>query len=626
MPALTGLAKQDGASELRRRARVLYLLVVLAFAGLFSRLFFLQIIDGDRYTYLSENNRVRLKRIPGTRGMVFDNDRRLLVDSRPSFDLLFVPEDASDPEATLRLLARYLKRDDEEFVALYHENRNRAAFDEIVLGRDVDWATVVSVETHQIDLPGVTLRVRPRRNYADGPAGAHVLGYLGEIGPNQLKELRPLGYTSGDEIGHFGLEKQWEAVLRGRSGGQQVEVDALGRRVRVLHEVPDVPGYTVHLTLDQRLQQAAFEALQGKEGTIVVLDVHSGAVLAMVSAPAFDPNAFARGIRPDEWRALVRDRLRPLSNRAIQGQYPPGSTFKIVMAIAGLEEGMIQPEQRISDPGFYQVGNRAFRDWKKEGHGAVDLHKALVESCDVYFYQAGQRIGIDNIAKWARAFGLGEKTGIALDDEKSGLVPDSQWKRKRFRQPWYPGETPSVAIGQGYLTVTPLQMVNMMAAVANGGILYRPYIVKRVESVEGAVLQEYGPEKIRTIPVARETLDRVRNALWDVVKGAGGTGGAARSKIVTIAGKTGTAQVAEMRGAYVKSEQLSYFIRDHAWFVAYAPAEDPKIAIVTLVEHGGHGGSAAAPLAKKVIEKYFEPEQPDAGQQQVGLQGEIRAN
>jgi penicillin-binding protein 2 len=626
MPVLTGLTKQDGAPELRRRVRVLYLVVVLVFLALFSRLLFLQIIDGERYTFFSENNRIRLKRIPGNRGMVFDSRGQLLVDSRPSFDLLFVPEDADNPDRTLRQLSQYLKRDEKELLAIYEQSRSRAAFDEITLGRDVDWSTVVAVETHQLDLPGVTLRVRPRRNYVDGPAGAHVLGYLGEIGPNQLKNFKERGYTIGDEIGHFGLEKVWETFLRGRNGGQQVEVDALGRRVRVLHEVADVPGYTVHLTLDRQLQQAAFEALNGKEGTIVVLDVNSGAVLAMVSTPAFDPNVFARGIKADEWRNLIKDRLRPLSNRAIQGQYPPGSTFKIIMAIAGLEEGLIQPESRIFDPGFHQVGNRAFRDWKKEGHGSVDLHKALVESCDVYFYQAGQRIGIDRIAKYARAFGLGEKTGIALDDEKGGLVPDSEWKRKRFRQPWYPGETPSVAIGQGYLTVTPLQLANMMAAVANGGTVYRPYMVRRVESVEGALIQEYGPEKIRTIPLKAETLQRVRSALWDVVKGARGTGGAARTSIVNIAGKTGTAQVAEMRGAYLKSEQLAYFIRDHAWFVAYAPAQDPKIAVVTLVEHGGHGGSAAAPLAKKVIETYFETRTPAANQQQARIEGDVRAD
>ncbi len=618
--------RKDAAPELRRRTERLFLLLCFVFLLLIGRILLLQVIQGGRFTYLSENNRIRIKKIPGTRGMIFDRKGELLVDSRPSFDLLFVPEDTEEPERTLRLLARYLGREEEEFVSLYEENKGRPAFEEIVLGRDIDWNSLVAVETHQLDLPGVTLRIRPRRSYVNSGMAAHILGYLGEIGPRQLKLLKDEGYTMGDEIGQFGLEKSWEDFLRGRSGGQQVEVDALGRRVRVLHEVPDVPGYSVFLTLDEALQQTAHEALQGKEGTIVVLDVNNGAVLAMASTPAFDPNVFARGVSAEEWRGLTRDRLRPLNNRAIQGQYPPGSTFKIVVAFAALEEGLVQPEAKIFDPGYYVVGNRAFRDWKKEGHGYVDMHKGLVESCDVYFYQLGQRIGVDRIAKYSRALGLGEKTGISLDDEKSGLIPDTEWKKKRYRQPWYPGETPSVAIGQGYVTTTPLQMANMTATVANGGTLYRPWFVRRVESLDGQVIQEYGPETIRTLNPKPATLEVIRNALRDVVNGASGTGKAARSNLVVVAGKTGTAQVAEMRGAYVKSEQLTYFLRDHAWFVAYAPAENPQIAVVTLVEHGGHGGSAAAPLAKKVIEKYFSLQDSSAERKEVRIPGGIRAN
>ncbi|HEX9660883.1 MAG TPA: penicillin-binding protein 2 [Candidatus Binatia bacterium] len=623
---LSGLGRKDGAPELRPRARLIYLLVILAFIGIIARLIFLQAIQGERYSYLSENNRIRIKRILGTRGMIYDQRGDLLVDSRPSFDLLFVPEDSENPEATLRQLAGYLGRAESELLENFKQSKSRSAFDDITLGKDVDWATVVAVETHQLDLPGVTLRVRPRRNYADGAAGAHVLGYLGEIGPKQLKSFKEEGYELGDEIGQYGLEKKWEQYLRGKGGGQQVEVDAVGRRVRVLSEVISGPGYTVHLTLDRKLQQTAYEALQGKEGTIVVLDVHSGAILAMASTPAFDPNVFARGIKGDEWRALIKDRLRPLSNRAIQGQYPPGSTFKVVMAIAGLEEEAIQPDTKIFDPGFFPFGNRNFRDWKKEGHGTVDLHKSLVESCDVYYYTLGTRLGVDKIAKWSRAFGLGEKSGALLDDEKSGLVPDTEWKRKRYRQPWYPGETPSVAIGQGYLTVTPLQLANMMAAVANGGTLYRPRLVSRVESIEGQRVYEQGPEVIRTIELKPETLNRVRNALADVVQGAAGTGKAARSPIIALAGKTGTAQVVEMKGTYLKSEQLTYFNRDHAWFVSYAPLNKPEIAIAVLVEHGGHGGEAAAPMAKKVAEKYAEMKNSPPTQQEARAEGDKRAN
>jgi len=626
MAGLADINKQDGAPELRRRSRFLYILLGIAFLGLLSRLAFLQVMQGERYTFLSENNRIRIKRVPGTRGMIFDRQGQLLVDSRPSFDLIFVPEDSESPENTLRLLARYLQRDEHELLKTFEENKSRAAFDELVIGRDIDWPSMVAVETHQLDLPGVTLRARPRRSYADGPMAAHVLGYLGEINPKQLKVLKDEGYVIGDEIGQYGLERRWEELLRGQSGGQQVEVDALGRRVRVLHEVTDVPGYTVHLTLDRQLQEAAYEALKDKQGTIVALDVRSGAILALASTPAFDPNAFARGIKSDEWSGLIKDQLRPLSNRAIQGQYPPGSTFKIIMSIAGLEEGVIQPESFIQDPGFYTFGNRSFRDWKKGGHGAVNLHKAIVESCDTYFYQLGPKLGVDRIAKWAHAFGLGEKTGVVLDDEKGVTIPDTEWNRKRFRQPWFPGETVSVAIGQGYVTVTPLQLANMVAAVANGGKLYRPYLVSKVESVDGATVREYGPEVIRTIELKADTLKRVHEALSDVVNGAGGTGGAARSQIVQIAGKTGTAQVVEMKGGYVKTEQLAYFSRDHAWFVSYAPVDNPQIAIAVLVEHGGHGGDAAAPMAKKVFEKYMEKQKQVTDKQQVRLDGASSAN
>ena len=618
--------RNEVAPEFHRRANFLMTVVSIAFFFLIGRLFFFQVVQGERFTYLSENNRIRIKKIPGTRGMVFDRRGQLLVDSRPSFDLLFVPEDAKEPEMILRRLARFLGRDEGDFLGLLDENKGRPPFEEITLGRDIDWRSLVVVETHQLDLPGVSLRIRPRRSYLMNSMAAHLLGYLGEIGPKQLKTQKEKRYGMGDEIGQFGLERRWDEFLRGRNGGQQVEVDALGRRVRVLHEVEDVPGHNVYLTLDRDLQETAYEALKGKEGSIVALEVHSGAVLALANTPAFDPNVFARGITAEEWRALGQDQAHPLNNRAVQGQYPPGSAFKIVLAIAALEENVIDPETPLLCHGSMAFGNRVFRDWKKEGHGAVDLHKGIVQSCDVYFYQLGQRIGIDRIAKYARALGLGEKTGIALDDEKPGLIPDSEWKMKRFGQPWFPGETPSASIGQGYINVTPLQMANLMAVVANGGTLYRPWFVRKVESLDGTLIREYGTEKIRFLALKERTLEHLRSALSEVVNSGAGTGGAAKSNQVTIAGKTGTAQVAEMRGAIVKSEQLSYLIRDHAWFVAYAPADNPEIAVATLVEHGGHGGAAAAPLAKKVIEKYFSLRAQPADGRQASRQGEARAN
>ena len=596
--------------------------VSVIFFLLTGRLWVLQVLQGERFTYLSKNNRIRIKTIPGIRGMVFDRKGRLLVDSRPSFDLLFVPEDSQNPKFTLRHLARLLDIDDGQFLKTLEKKKKRLPYREVVLDRDISWRTVVAVETHERDLPGVTLRIHPKRSYLNNGMNAHLVGYLGEIGPTQLKTLRQEGYSMGDEIGQFGVEKKWERYLRGRSGKQQVEVDALGRRIKVLDQEKDIPGHSVFLTMDGELQKSSYQALKGKEGAIVVMEANSGAIRALVSTPSFDPNAFARGISAQEWNNLLQDKARPLHNKTVQGVYPPGSIFKIVLAIAALEEGVVTAQTSHFCPGFLTVGKRIFRDWKAGGHGVVNLHKALVESCDVYFYQLGQQLGIDRIARYARKLGLGKKTGIALDGERGGLIPDRKWKFRRFGQPWYPGETPSVAIGQGYVSVTPVQVASLMAAVVNGGSLYRPWFVSRVESLDGTPIQEYGPEKIGSIPLKTSTLKHVHKALEGVVNTQKGTGKEAQSDLVRVAGKTGTAQVAGMVGEIIKSKDLPYLIRDHAWFVAYAPAEQPEIVVVVLIEHGGHGGAEAAPVAKKLIEQYFSMKrqrvQPTVGNDSLG--------
>jgi penicillin-binding protein 2 len=592
------LARKEVNPELRQRISRLIIFAAIAFGLLFFRLWMLQVVQGAHYGYLAENNRIRLIRIPSTRGTIYDRKGNVLVSSRPSFDLSFVPEDSPNLDATISELARQLGMEKNQIESQITEAEGTLSYIGIRLMRDLSWERLARIEARQLDLPGVNLFVFPRRSYPYGAFGAHLIGYIGEINKGELSRLKKDDYRMGDEVGRSGIEKVWEAFLRGQKGGQQVEVDALGRRLRVLHEVEEVPGYNLLLTLDRDLQKKATEVMEGKEGSIVAIDVRDGSILAMVSSPSFDPNHFANGISPEEWTRLTEDKLHPLNNRTLQGQYPPGSTFKIIMAAAALEEGVISPGTRFYDSGGLPFGNRVFRCWKKGGHGWMDLHQAIVQSCDVYFYQVGLKLGVDRIAHYARAFGLGKKTGIALEHEKEGLVPDSQWKQKRLGQPWFPGETPSLAIGQGYLLATPLQMAMTMSAVANGGTIYRPWYLKSIETHDGVPLQEYQRENLGHLPLRRSTLEILHKALGDAVGSGAGTGGRARIDGIQVAGKTGTAQVIQGQGH-------SYETRDHAWFIAFAPADKPEIAVAALIEHGGHGGAAAAPRVREILQEYF---------------------
>jgi penicillin-binding protein 2 len=472
-----------------------------------------------------------------------------------------------------------------------------------VIAKDVAWSTLVAVESHQMDIPGVSVEVGTKRHYPPDGLAAHLLGYVGEVNPQEMA-LFP-AYRLGDLIGKFGIERQWETDLRGRGGGQQIEVDATGRRLRVLGEIEASAGQSLMLTIDRALQEKTETALAGREGAVVVLAVHSGEILAMVSRPTFDPNMFARGIKPGEWRGLVTDPLRPLNNRVIQGQYPPGSTFKVMMAAAAVEKGVISPSTRFSCSGGLPFGRRVFRCWKRGGHGSVDLQQAIAQSCDVYFYQVGQRLGIDAIAEYARRFGLGAPLGIALDHEAPGLIPDSAWKKERLGVQWYAGETLSVVIGQGYVTATPLQMAVAAATVANGGIVYRPHIVKQVLSDEGGLVREYTPEVIRKTGIRASTLQLIRDGMRDVVNSRSGTGKKAQLPGIVVAGKTGTSQV--IAGTRGKGTILPRQYRDHAWFIAFAPAEAPEVAVACLIEHAGEGGgAAAAPVTREVLDAYFK--------------------
>jgi penicillin-binding protein 2 len=585
--------------------------ILVAFGLLGIRLWYLQVDKGSEMRLMSEQNRVRLVRVPAARGVVYDRYGEILVDNRPSFDVVFVPEDARhDRNQVLATLARYLG---EEEPALRQDARagsKRPPYQGIVLRRDLDWAGVVALETHQIDLPGISLQVAPRRYYPHGPLAAHLLGYVGEVSQRELERAADTGYRSGDLVGKAGLERAFDDALRGESGGEQVEVDALGRRVRVLDHVGDVPGHTITLTLDRNLQEVAERALGDSDGAIVALDPRNGEVLVMVSKPAFDPNIFARGIRREEWRGLMQDPKHPLNNRATQGQYPPGSTFKVAVAAGIAEERIGGPNPGVNCVGGIPFGNHFFRCWKKGGHGGVDLHWAVVESCDVFFYTYGQKLGVDGIANYARRLGLGLPTGIALENEKTGLIPDSEWKQRRFKQPWFPGETLSVAIGQGYVTATPLQMANLAATLANGGTRYRPRYVKRIDSADGSVRSVPEPEVLGEAGLRKATLDRVHAAMRDVVMSERGTGKKARVLGTDVAGKTGTAQVVKLGVDRERSNKGALKTRDHAWFIAYAPIEAPEIAVAAIVEHaGGGGGAIAAPLVQVILNHYFGRDQ-----------------
>ncbi|MBI2962425.1 MAG: penicillin-binding protein 2 [Deltaproteobacteria bacterium] len=598
---------REAPNGFRRRLGVSVAILAAAFAFLIARFWQLQVTEGDVHRTLSENNRVRLKRVNAARGLIFDRGGQLLVENRPSFDVVMVPEDARQPQDVLERLGGFLHQelaDARQALAAAAASR-RPPFENVVLRRDVDWETLVAVETRQIELPGVSLQIGPRRSYLYGTTAAHLLGYVGEVSVEELQRLP--GYRMGDTIGKYGLEKYWEDRLRGENGGQQIEVDAFGRKLRVLDEVPEVPGANIHLTLDAGLQHAAEEAMGDHEGSVVVLDPHDGAVLAMVSKPAFDPNLFARGITSDEWRSLTTDSLHPLANKALQGQYPPGSTFKIVVATAALEENIINPFTRIFCGGSLHYGNRDFRCWKKGGHGWVNLHEAIVGSCDVYFYQVGQRLGIDTIAQYARRYGLGAATGIPLDHERGGTIPDTQWKRQRYGEPWYSGETLSVAVGQGYVTATPLQMANLIAMVAAGGTRHRPHYVARVDAPEGVDVPAV-PDQVAHLGVRSSTLAQVQSALRDVVMSERGTGRKARVEGIEVAGKTGTSQVVRLKtDRKVNQRLLPREQRDHAWFVSFAPVGAPEVAVACLIEHaGGGGGAMAAPVVQKVLAYYFE--------------------
>jgi penicillin-binding protein 2 len=538
--------------------------------------------------------------------MIFDRHGQLLVDNRPSFDMFIIPEDIQKRTQLLENLEALIGLNPAHIEQKLSDNGQQRPFKPVLIKKNLSREELAVIETNLYNLAGVLIQVKPQRHYILREFACHLIGYLGEISENQLNSGRYADNKAGDLIGKYGVEKTWDKELNGMRGGEQVEVDAAGRKLKVISRKPPLPGQNIVLTIDKDLQLLAEKGLEGKKGAIVALNPENGEVLAMASSPVFNPNVFIGGIDRSEWVKIVSSKDCPLQNRAISGLYPPGSVFKIVVALAGLEEGILDPDEEEVCHGRFTLGNHTYRCWKRYGHGKVTLHRGLVESCDVFFYKLGKRLGVDTIARYAKMCGLGGVSGFELGSEKAGLVPTSDWKLKRWGVPWQGGETISLAIGQSFLLVTPLQMARLISAIFNGGFLYEPKVIRHVGK-NGNHIYEFNPEPSGRLDVKKENLERIQKALIGVVHEPHGTGSRARVKDITVAGKTGTAQVVglDKEKAYENGDELPPEFVDHAWFVAIAPAENPTLAIAVLIEHGGHGGSAAAPIAKQMIQNYL---------------------
>ncbi len=598
---LGGTMSQEEFERSRRIQVRVALILLFLFGLLFLRLWYLQMLEGEQLRKRSEYNRIRVQDLSPWRGMILDRQGKILVDNRPSFDLKVVLEDVPDPALLGQRLGSLLHLNGKALTA-HLEKAAQAGLQQVRLKTHLSWEEMALVETYKAELPGCLIQIAPRREYRYQALAPHVLGYLGEITETQLKSGRYPTYKMGDYLGRYGIEVAWEEYLRGQRGSRRIEVDAFGRELGKVNLKPSTPGANLHLTLDSGLQQEVEDCLQDKVGAIVALNPQNGKILALASSPAFSHEAFERGLSPEEWRKIINHKYHPLLNRAIKGQYPPGSTFKIVMAVAGLEENVITPKTYIHCSGSLSSGKHVFHCWRKKGHGSVDLHRALVASCDVYFYTVGRRLGIERIAKWSRRFGLGAPTGIKLGKEMPGLVASAAWKLARFRDHWREGDTLSVAIGQGYNLMTPLQVAQMAAAVANGGTVFEPQLVEKVESPAGEILHSFKPIVKSRLRAQPGHLALVRKALAAVV--SSGTGRRAYLPHRKVAGKTGTSQVVSLEKE--KSGKKIRKFQNHAWFVAYAPADNPQLAVSVIVEHGGQGGQVAAPLARRVLAAYFQ--------------------
>ena len=572
------------------RLKWLAALLAVGFFVVLSSYWYFQVVRSEHYWRLAENNRLRVLRLEPSRGLIYDRSGRLLVENAPAFRLLIDRSLSADLETSVAFAANILKRDRQGLTVSLERYRGVARDVPVLLAEDLELNQVARFEVAIPEHPEFEIAATRRRLYRYGEQTAHLLGYLSE--PTAVERDQDGTLVAGDMIGRSGVEHLRDPALRGTAGERTVVVDSHGRLAsgEDVDRTDALPGESVTLTIDLRLQQEAHNLLEGKVGAIVALDPRDGAVRAMVSSPSFDPNGFAGRLNQEDWERIVDEPNKPLQNRAIHNTYPPGSVFKIAMAVAGLSKGLIDPEEQIYCGGSTRLYNRRWRCWQSRGHGRLNLRGALQHSCDIYFYRQSVKIGIETIARYARLLGLGQRTGIELPGEREGRVPDPEWSLTSRGLPWYPGETVSVGIGQGPVLTSPLQVAAMTAAVANGGSRVRPYVLKG------------GAQPRAPIDVDAEVIAFVREALANVV--ANGTGRRGHSPMVSIAGKTGTAQVIA-QATWIRSEDLPFEHADHAWFTSYAPVEAPELVVVVFIEHGGRGSEAAAPLARRMHETYF---------------------
>jgi len=611
---VTRLPKRDESdlSGYRKKALYSFVVIIAFFAIIVARLWFLQVEQGEYYNQLADSNRVRSIDIAAPRGNIYDSKGREIVTNRPSFNVVWIRESNKINDEWLKRLTRLLKQDSATLLEKIRKMAGTPGHIPVRLAEDIDWETVARIENNRMYLPEIKIEVVPLRIYHYGNLASHLIGYMGEINKTELDKADKAIYRGGDLIGKMGLERLREEDLRGEKGSNNMEVNALGFEQQNLKDIEPKPGRDLYLTIDVDLQKIAEEEMAAKNwaGAVVAMEANTGRLLAVASAPQLHLDEFVGGISQKAWQAMLDNPLHPLINKVVQGQYPPGSTYKPVTAFAGLAEGVVTPDTPVFCPGSMRFGNRTYRCWKRGGHGTVTLKRALAESCDVYFYTVGLKLGVDRLARYARMFGLGERTGVEMEHEKSGIVPSSEWKKKRYNVKWHEGETLSIAIGQGYDLTTPLQVAQMTAVIANGGTLYKPAVVEKVIDADGGEVNVFQPEVISRIPGQGRNLKLVREGMVEAVNSRRGTGREAQideQHGIIVGGKTGTAQVVRLaQYMHLKEEDIPYEYRDHAWFTCFAPAANPEIVVTVLVEHGLHGGTASAPIAAKILNRYFE--------------------